>query len=442
MVQKKSIFFLFVIFLQLLAAADNRVIPVASGEQLGSGISAVVAAGMLWEDVDFCRNMVKKADNLLLYSFRFRRGTIKNRLQICFEPVEDCRDFYISQEGAELVLHCPGSRKMWQEDKEFSRKLLRVMILACLGKEPALESCGWDWLLNGLAGELMLPGKEDEIWRVGYYFGLQNVFLQKRYPEWEKVMLLDGPSASRIEMEICRLLLDISRRLDTGSQRLLQDYVVLLHERKADSVTAFWSTVGYRIASGGRDHMRGLAELDKLAAGRVFSNLSPWPAVKIQEDFEAVGVMTLTAYDLYDAEKYEKITGTWEDWPAWCAEYDMTSAAENVRVLLSDLSKVSGVLVVPRINDLQNLLAGVSPGVALDTVRWNNTLADLRAEIARQKELEAMLFRLEERNPRLNERLKTRIEAVSEHRDFALPSYLENFINENESAISGSRRML
>ena len=338
------------------------------------------------------------------------------------------------------MLNCPGARELWQQKPEMLRKLLSSMVIASLGHRPDIETVACDWLWNGLAEILELPGAEDSIWRVGYYFGVQDAFLQGKKTEWERLMMLTGCPESRVEGELCRLLVETAKQLDTGSQRLMQDYVLLLLERNADNVSAFWSSVGFNISNGGKQRKSGLAVLDKKARELVFSRLSPLPAWKISSIFEEYGRSVLVAFDKTDDNISIEISGRWEDWPVWCRQYDMTNAAERMSMLLNELGREAPLLVVPALDAMQQELAAVANGKLAENAQWSTVLADVRKEIFRQQEIEAILFRLEERNPAINERLRTRLDALQKYEEFPLSTGFETLLEEAEAGLTNNGR--
>ena len=134
--QKKIIIFLLSILSWLIqtvsspvlaesaGAFNAEIVPVASEENLSSGITVFFAAGLTGADTEFFRKLSHDADRLLLRIFRFHRGGAKNRLQIRFEPVSGQPSMEFNSTNGMLVLNCPGARELWQQKPEMLRKLL------------------------------------------------------------------------------------------------------------------------------------------------------------------------------------------------------------------------------------------------------------------------------------------------------------------------------
>ncbi len=450
-VQKNLTFFfsgIFAVFIFMLAPLALRgaeknftdIVPVASEESLACGITVLFSAGMSREDTVRGRNLVHDADNLVMRIFRFRRDEGKNKLKICFAPPGECMQPEFSRPDGKLLLTLPGEKAFWVKDQELLRTLCRSMVTAILGGDPEKDAVPCDWVWNGLAALLELPGNEDDIWRVGYYYGLQDAFLKNVKTDWERLMMLSGAAESRIESELCRLLLETSKQQDTGSQRLLQDYVMLVMTGKTDNAGAYWSSVGFSISDGGRKRKSGLAALQAKAREQVFSRLSPLPAREVGRIFEEYGKSTLHAFDKADGKKIVEISGSWEDWPVWCSQYDMSTAAELMCGQLKTLCSESPGQILTSLDGMQQELAAAASGAEIDSAQWCSVIALVRQEIWRQQEIEAILFRLEERNPAVNERLRTRIDALQDFKEFPFPAGFEKLINETESAFAGKGR--
>ncbi len=417
---------------------ESRLAAPGGGEHLYSGIEVAYSASLDRDQVAQIRAWLVEADNIILRAFNFHRDCAAGQLRLEFDP-RDPEEYEYRNSDGKRVLRFSGAFERWCGLTEVRRELLRAMTVAQSGRPPAGNEDFGDWVLSGLDAELNLPWREDSIWRVGYYPGLQGAFIHGGKADWARLCLIQGPPESRLESECCRLLLFMAANMDKKRKNLMRDYLDIMLEKRADPETAFWSTVGYGVSQGGNRRASGMATLNERARRSVFSPLSPMPARETIRLFEEAGQIGVTGYDPDRDDMQVKLSGTWASWPEWCARYDMETAAETASGRLKDIQSRSALLVAPGLEGMRKLLDRAAGGGALSAGEWTEALGAAREAMGRQEAIEGILYRLEEQNPRLNERLRIRLEAVHNAVEFPLPSGMEDFINRAENEFKGKQ---
>lgn len=420
------------------AVDENLLAAPGGGERLYSGIETAYSSALNRDQVAQIRSWLVEADNIILRAFGFRRDCASGRLRLEFDPRDPDEYEYLNSDG-KRVLRFSGDFERWCGQAAVRRELLRAMTAAQSGRAPTGSEDIGDWVLSGLDAELNLPWMEDSIWRVGYYPGIQGALINGGKADWARLCLIRGLPESRLESECCRLLLFMAANMDRKRKNLMRDYLDIMLEKRADPETAFWSTAGFDISQGGNRRASGAAALNERAARIVFSPLSPVPARETVRMFEEAGRIGVNGYDPARDDMQVKLSGTWESWPEWCAVYDMETAAETASGRLKDIQSRSALLIGPGLEAMRKLLDRVAGGGTLSAGEWAGAVAAARDAMRRQEAIEDILYRLEEQNPRLNERMRIRLEAVHNAEEFPFPSGMEDFIKRAENELKGTR---